>query len=265
MNLVPEIPSIGTAEKPKDHLYVLFAVGMWEGQWKYFERDITNVKLELMDYLRRENKGNFDLSACEIKSNWLRVPKEREKKSPFLHALHDFDRERLVQKFFEQLSMRKMVIIATVIDKRYLHNYSTHVTLHQKAYEFILERIELFMSEYHPKHNALIIMDDTSRELNKAVALKHAYFQRSGNQNMQFRHIVEYPFFARSELSNGIQFADLLAYNVYRAFKDENLGYDYFQRMLLDGLKIWPSGSGLMEKAKAYWETYKESGLLQEV
>lgn len=34
---------------------------------------------------------------------------------------------------------------------------------------------------------------------------------------------------------------------------------------MLDGLKVWPNESGLMEKAKACWVAYKESGLLQEV
>ena len=88
------------------------------------------------------------------------------------------------------------------------------------------------MRQYHPKHRALIVMDDTSRQLNRAVAMKHASFQRAGNRNMTFPAIVEYPFFTRSELSNGVQLADLLAYSVYRAFKDEDLGYPYFERVL---------------------------------
>ena len=124
------------------------------------------------------------------------------------------------------------------------------------------------MREYHTKHQALIVMDDTSKQLNQAVALKHAYFQRSGNQNLRFDHIVEYPFFTRSELSNGVQLADLLAYNVYRAFKEENLDYPYFNMLLpsvyrrkggdvLDGLKVWPEGSPLIELAKSHWQNQK--------
>ena len=111
-------------------------------------------------------------------------------------------------------------------------------------------------------------MDDTSKDLNQAVAMKHALFQRSGNVNMTFRHIVEYPFFTRSELSNGVQLADLLAYNVYRAFKSEDLTYPYFQMLLpslyrrpngqtLDGLKVWPEGSPLIDGAREAWEAHK--------
>lgn len=268
-------PSIGTPEKPKDHLYVLLAVGMWEGQWKHFDREVSAVKLELADYLRRDRKGNFDLAACEIKSNWFRNAKERKEKSPFLQALSDTDRERLVGTFFQQIADRKTVVMAAVIDKRHLRDHTTHETLHKKAYEFLLERIEHYMAEYHPKHNALVVMDDTSKELNQAVAMKHAFFQRSGNQNMRFRHIVEYPFFTRSELSNGVQLADLLAYNVYRAFREENLDYSYYQLILphlyrrktgamLDGLKVWPEESSLIKPARESWEKYKKENLPKE-
>lgn len=261
-------PSVGTPEKPKNHLYVLLAVGMYEGQWHHFERAIANTKLELADYLRRARKGEFDLASCEVKSNWIRNPKERAQKSPFLDALDDADRERLVATFFAQPKERNAVVMSAVIDKRHLQDHVTHETLHKKAYEFLLERIEHFMSEYHPKHRALIVMDDTSKELNQAVAMKHAYFQRAGNQNTRFKHIVEYPFFSRSELSNGVQLADLLAYNIYRTFRDENFDYDYYQLMLphfytrksgmiLDGLKVWPEPSPLIDKAKKSWERFK--------
>lgn len=161
-----------------------------------------------------------------------------------------------------------MVVMARVIDKRHLHDYVTHETLHKKAYEFMLERIQHYMREYHRRHRALIVMDDTNKSLNRAVAMKHAWFQRAGNRDMTFPAIVEYPFFTRSELSNGIQLADLLAYNIYRAFKTEDFGYPFFRAMLpsiyrrrdgwaLDGLKIWPDDSPLVGAAQRAWDEYK--------
>lgn len=263
-------PSIGTADKPKDHLYVLLAVGIFERKWHTLDRSITNVKLELADHLRRRNRGRFDLAQCEVKSNWLRNAKEREQRSPFLHALSDNDRERLIGAYYAQLSALHATVMAAVIDKRCLRDHVTHETLHKKAYEFLLERIQQFMREYHPKHQALIVMDDTSKQLNRAVALKHAYFQRDGNRNLKFPQIVEYPFFTASELSNGVQLADLLAYNVYRAFKQEDLSYSYFDMLLphiyrrmegsvLDGLKVWPEPSPLIGLARQHWATKKEA------
>ena len=225
-------PSVGTAQKPKDHLYVLLAVGMYEGQWRPFETEISGLKLELADRLSRRGKGRFELADCEVKSNWVRIPGEREKRSRFLHELIAADLTRFTDAYFDQVARRHTVIMASVIDKRFLHDGTTHETLHMTAYEFLLERIQHYMRQYHAKHQAMIVMDDTSRQLNRAVAMKHASFQRAGNRNMTFPAIVEYPFFTRSELSNGVQLADLLAYSVYRAFKGEDLGYPYFERVL---------------------------------
>ena len=262
-------PSSGTKQSPKDHLYVLLAVGMFERQWRPFERDITLLKNELSDYLYRDGKGRFELADCEVKSNWIRNPNERKKRSIFLHSLSAEDMQRLTDTFFRQVSERSTVIIATVIDKRCLLPYMTHETLHKKAYEFVLERIQHYMREYHRKHLALVVMDDTSKQLNRAVAMKHSFFQMSGNQNMSFPAIVEYPFFTRSELSNGVQLADLLAYNVYRAFRDEDPNYPFFARMIpniyrgrdqitLHGLKVWPENSPLVKFGHDAWKAHKE-------
>lgn len=192
-----------------------------------------------------------------------------KKNSPFLNALDSDDIKCLTESYLEQIIERNTVIMASVIDKRYLHKYVTHEILHMKAYEFVLERIQHYMREFHRKHRALIVMDDTSKQLNRAIAMKHAQFQREGNRNMRFPSVVEYPFFARSELSNGIQLADQLAYNVYRAFRRETFDYPYFERLVknfyrrhkgvaLDGLKVWPDNSPLVNAAKEVWEAYNK-------
>ena len=241
---------------------------MYERKWRSFELAISRLKLELTEYLERDGKGHFDLADCEVKSNWIRIENERKKRSSFLHALHDEDLERLTETYFQQILNNNMAIMAVVIDKRYLRDHMTHEILHKKAYELVLERIQHYIREYHPKHQALIVMDDTDKQLNRSVAMKHAFFQRAGNQNMLFPNIVEYPFFTRSELSNGIQLADLLAYNVYRAFRDENLAYPFYERLLpkfycgrkqitLHGLKVWPEDSPLVDIAKRAWEAHK--------
>lgn len=256
-------------QSPKEHIYSLTAVGLFEGRWRRFDREIANLKLELSDHLNRTRKERLDLADCEVKSNWIRNPKERADKSPFLHALSEADRERLVACFFRQIPAQHMTLFSVVVDKRKLRDHMTHETLHKKAYELLLERIEHFMAEYHPKHHALIVMDDTDRALNRAVSLKHAFFQREGNQNVHFNHLVEYPFFTDSKLSNGVQLADLCAYNVYRAFKTKNFAYPYFQELLpafykrqqgqkLDGLKVFPEDSELVAFARQGWEEFQK-------
>ena len=74
--------NIGTDDNPT-HIYVLLAVGIYEGQWVHFEREVSGLKLMLADKLRLRGFSEFDLADCEVKSNWLRNPKGREKGSTF--------------------------------------------------------------------------------------------------------------------------------------------------------------------------------------
>jgi hypothetical protein len=254
----------------KDHLYVLTAVSLFDGKWRRFDRAIANLKLELSDHLHRTQGSRFDLADCEVKSTWLRLPELRKKESAFLAALCDKDLTRLAECFYGQLRPDHMRIFSVVVDKRKLHDHVDEHILHRKAYELLLERIEQYLREFHFKHNGLIVMDDTDKTINRGVAMKHAFFQREGNVNVDFRHIVEYPFFTDSKLSNGIQLADLCGYNVYRAFRGKDFDYPYFQRLLpqfyisqrtpeekLDGLKVFPDDSELIVFAREGWKRFK--------
>lgn len=257
----------------KEHLYVLSAVALYERRWRLFERAITNLKLELAEKINRRTGERFDLSHCEVKSTLLRVPKEREQKSRFLHLLTDDERLRISETYYRQIRENRMMIFAVVIDKRCLHDHMTPELIHKKAYELLLERIEHYLAEYHDNHQGLIVIDDTQRQLNRAVALKHAFFQRQGNANLRFHHIVEYPFFTESTLSNGIQLADLCAYNVYRAFRNEDFDYRFFWELIpsiyrsnrtpttkLDGLKIFPDNSALVSFAAEGFKRHLTNG-----
>lgn len=260
--------------EPKDgkHVYVLLAVGISEDNWKAFDKDISNLKLELIDYLNNNEKGDFNLADCEIKSNWLRNPENIRGKSPFLAALDGAARKRISELYFTQVTKSDAVIIACVIDKRSLSGGTEGEQMHEMAYQFILERIQHYMRDNQREKNAAIVMDDTGKNLNKIITLKHADYQREGNRNMEFPAIIEYPFFVRSELSNGVQLADLLAYTVYHAFLHNKPDYEWLKRIQhrfykrykrkIDGLKVWKNKSDLMDVKtqieKNLWESTKK-------
>lgn len=243
----------------KDHVYVLTAVGVYEGNWRPLEEELTDYKMGLRNMLRKTKGLETDIMDCEVKSTWLRNPIERERRSPFLHGLSDDQRTRLSEMYYSQLNKHRMHIISVVIDKRYLKEDASSVSLHLKAYEILLERIELLLCERYYKHKGLIVMDDSDRHLNRALAMQHARLLHRGGQRIHFNHIAEYPFFTESSLSHGVQLADLCAYNVYRCFKAADFTYSFFQKSLpyyynsrntpahkLDGLKVFPDDSPLV-------------------
>lgn len=253
----------GGAAFEKDPLYVLTAVSLYEWNWRPFDRAIAARKLELMDQIRRKHHLKLELADCEVKSTWLRIPKLRQSRSLFLHELTDAERTSLQELYYAQLKERKMRVFSVVIDKSELHDYMDHDKMHKKAYELLLERIQHFLEEYHPKHQGVIVVDDTDRNINRSLSMKHAFLQREGNKHVRFRNIVESPFFTDSKLSNGVQLADLCGYNVYRAFTRKDFTYSFFEKMLpyfyasnrtspdrLDGLKVFPETSKLVSFAQ---------------
>lgn len=246
----------------KDHLYVLTAVSLFESRWHGFEKTLNRKKQELWDIHRRTNPTapRLDLADCEIKSTWIRIPKERSQR-PFLANLTDDELTKLVELYYQQLSHHNMNIFAIVVDKRHLHDYMDAAKMHRKAWELLLERIEQFLATEHPKHQGVLITDDISRERNRSLAMKHAYIQMQGTSGgVWLTHIAEMPLFVRSELSNGVQLADLLAYSIYRCFRDENVDYPFFSRIIpylwdslrtpadcCDGLWVFPGESPLRQ------------------
>jgi len=265
---VEKILSNGSV-RPLEHLYVLTAVGLFERKWHRFNRCITEMKLRLMEQLGRTKQMKLDLADCEVKSTWMRLPRLRKKESPFLDALSEKDLLDITTCYYSCLEQFHIKVFSVVVDKRNLHDYMDQHKLHRKTYELLLERIDNFMRESHPRHQALIVMDDTDKMINRSLAMKHAYFQRHGNISTRFRSIVEYPFFTDSRLSNGIQLADLCGYNVYRAFRNKDFEYPFFKRILpyfylsknthakkLDGLKIFPDDSELVDFSNKKIEAY---------
>lgn len=241
------IDESGNRDVKVDEPYVLTAVGMYENQWRGFNKHLMGMKTNIA----RQYDKNIRQDQLEVKANLLTKPYDRPE-CPFFKHLSDEEITHISEQYYQQLEFSKMAVIAVVIDKAKLREGTTLEQMHRKAYEMLLERIQHFMRNNYHKHNALIIMDDTGAILNRRIALIHADFLRQGNNNMSFKNIIEYPFFAASELSNGIQLADLVAYSLYYTFKHSDPDYAYFDKILprisrhaddsgaLTGLKIWP-------------------------
>ena len=85
-----------------------------------------------------------------------------------------------MELYYQQLTHHYMRIFGVVVDKRCLHEYMDSAKMHRKAWEFLLEQIEAFLREEHPKHQGVLITDDISKERNRSLAMKHAYIQSEG-------------------------------------------------------------------------------------
>ena len=236
-------PEVATRDRTgrtreKDWLYVLTAVSLLDQRWHGFEKTIWRHKARLIDEVRRRTSVQLQQADCEIKSNWVRIHRERTQRR-FLKDLTDSELTELIDLYYRQLDYHHMFIFTALVDKRHLHAYMDREKLHRKSWELLCEMIEGFMSVAHDRHQAAMIVDDVGPQMNRSLAMKHAYHMDQGTgSGTWLRHLCEMPLFVRSELSNGIQLADLCAYNIYRAFRDNDMEYAFFQRVLP---RVWRS------------------------
>lgn len=245
----------------KEWIYSLTAFGLFEHKWRDFYDPIIANKRRLIGCIEERAGVQLELHQCEIKSTWIRITKQREK-HPFLSQLTDAEIDELVESYYKNLENLPVRLFSVVVDKRHLRDHMDRQQLHRKAWELLCERIELFMQEFHPKHKALLVADDVSKQDNISLTMKHAYFlEHQTSAGLKFKNIIETPFFVRSELSEGVQFADLCSYNIYRAFCRNEWDYKFFLRLLpkmyfsqnthnakIDGLKIFPDESPLAKE-----------------
>ena len=161
----------------KDHIYVLAAVSLYERRWHGFEKTLNRKKWELIDIIRRSKPAplQLELADCEVKSTWIRIPKERSAR-PFLANLTDQELKHLADLYYRQLAHHYMRVFGVVVDKRHLHGYMDSAKMHRKAWELLLELIEAFLREEHPKHQGALITDDISKERNRSLAMKHRLY-----------------------------------------------------------------------------------------
>ncbi|MBU0690408.1 DUF3800 domain-containing protein [bacterium] len=248
---------------PQERFYVLLGCALLDHYWPSFEQFMTDRKLSVIQRVNNElgleYPDSIQVQEVELKSTILRREKERSKHR-FWRAISDEELDHLAESAYKALDLYKMEICAVIIDKEYLPEYYDWEKLHRKSYELLLERIEFLVSERHRKHKSMIIFDDVNTRINTSLVLKHDYFIRSGRTSggRSISHIVQSPLFVNSRFANGIQIADICAYNVYRAFCRNDFEYKYFKMIKpyiyrsmntalnrLDGLKVFPSESPL--------------------
>lgn len=186
----------------------------------------------------------------EVKSNWLRMPRERERRYLHPYGLSEADLERFVTSYYDLIADADLTLIAGVVDKLHMQEdyppsrwYAPAV-----AYEILLQRVE---NELCGKGRVSVVIDDMTGKTPKGNEYK-GNLKRHHMQLIQRGSTLKKGFkftclaglkFVSSQVSNLVQVADVVSYNVFRQFQDhgeawEELGrislpaYPYFARIL---------------------------------
>jgi len=83
----------------------------------------------------------------------------------------------------------------------------------RKDYSYLFQRMYYFLEQHNPTERGLLVMDEMDHtEAHRLMGQMSAYFQRTAFGRARCRRIVPQPFFVHSDLTTGVQIADLVAY-----------------------------------------------------
>jgi len=188
----------------------------------------------------------FGTSTVEIKSNWLRLPRERHRRYIEKYGLSDTKLTEFTEELYFWLSDAPIVLLAAVIDKIQMRERYGNGAWHPSAaaYQFLLQRYELHLSSLcsqdknHDRskcniqgHVTVDNMDGASPAANQwrdLLRSQHVTLKKRGCQltRLRFDHLATDLRFGDSARFHLLQIADLAAYNVMRQFRNHGEKWD---------------------------------------
>jgi hypothetical protein len=94
----------------------------------------------------------------------------------------------------------------------------------RKDHSYLFERFYYFLEDKDPKCQGIIVFDEL--EKSKSYILLHQmdnYFKKTGKGRQRANQIIPEPFFVHSDLTTGIQIADLIAYIISWGLRFEGM------------------------------------------
>ncbi len=191
----------------------------------------------------------FGVDDVEIKSNWLRIPKDRRSRYIEPFNLSETRLNNFVEKYYEIILSTDLMFVASVVDKQHVQQKYGERAYYAPAiaYDVLLQRVE---TELKGNHSVGVTIDDMMGATPKGNQYKdnltqqHNRLKQHGSsllKSIKFTCLQGRLRFVNSGVSHLVQVADIAAYNVYRQFVDhgdnweketERLAvYEYFDKI----------------------------------
>lgn len=170
--------------------------------------------------------NRFGDETVEMKSNWLRIPQERQQRYLDSYGLTADGLNQFVSDYYDiVINESPLKFIAAIVDKLHMQqDYGNPWYAPAIAYELVLQRVQ---QELSSTDSVAVIIDDMTGATPKGNQYKanlkaqHTRLKRHGGQLRDF----DFPCLATQKFVNSassqiLQVADLAAYNVHRQFMD---------------------------------------------
>lgn len=216
---------------------VLLAVCIRETDIRQLTTNIYKIKMELF------NKSDVEIKATDLVTRRI-FTKNLTRNKEF------------VDRIMELISRSNISVFGIVMERPDFTPYLKEGIL-PKQYYYILKRIELYcQNHYYPM--ALVIFDEQDRNEDKKISKAFNNFLYQSALGKTFEKILEIPLFSNSQITPGIQLADLMA-GIVRHYYEEEL----FDRKPKDQFQEWISKMFDIIKSKTENLTEKSTGFLE--
>lgn len=205
---------------------------------RYFVYAGALVRLDDETALSREiadlKIATFGTADVEIKSNWVRIPSERKARYLDPYGVADGAFRAFIDALKEMMTSERFTYVAAAIDKIQMQERYGERKWYPSAtaYQFLLQRVQLHCAAQGAKgHITIDDMSGSSPKKNQwrdLLRTHHNRLRKDGCQltKLKFDNIAPEPRFASSKRLHLLQVADLVAYDVFRQFRDHGDRWD---------------------------------------
>ena len=207
------------------------------------DRDLWNLiqaiqEAELRLFGVRYSKGERELKAKKI------LKRKVFKHAALLEAFHPDERRELARNCLEEgeqagkrqlaaLAQAKLAYVAEVFDIcarfrcRLFASIVTDATAAnhgadflRKDYTYLFERFYYFLEDVNPAAQGIVVFDELEKSKSHIlVGQMDDYFKNTAKGRQRSGQIIPEPFFVHSDLTTGVQIADLVAYIISWGFR----------------------------------------------
>ena len=181
----------------------------------------------LIERFRQLKTTTFDTAKVEIKSNWLRIPHERNTRYLETFGVTLEELQAFTEQIYRLLRVSKLELLAAIVDKSHMQeDYHEPWYPPTVAYDLLAQRAVQASPE---AGSVSVTIDNISgatphrNEYRTLLERHHDQLRQTGSRlrpGLSFAPLTGPIRFINSQLSDLIQLADLVAYNVHRQFRD---------------------------------------------
>lgn len=188
------------------------------------------------------------------------APGNAEQRNPMRHlcqSARDEIRKELYQIICRTKGIKSIAAICSAAAAYQMPSISDQSGIYHLTYKTVTERFQYYLQDVTdaPCARGIVIADHRGKDDDKGLRAHHQMLLHSSAEFVStYKNLVESLFLQRSELSIGIQLADLIAGAVWRKFeRNDAVWYGHMETSLRRGPNGDPSGYGIIRVPKRNW------------